>query len=86
MEQKEISELTDQELMLKANNFKSSNKTNAVLIGIVIGIAFYSIIKNGFGFLPIILFVCVMLAIQNGKKSKAIQKDIEREIISRDLN
>lgn len=63
MEQKQISELTDEELMLRAKNIKSSNKTNAVLIGIVIGIGLYSIAKNGFGFLPIILFVFVLLAV-----------------------
>ena len=85
MEQKEISESTDEELMLRSKNMKSSSKTNAVLIGIVIGIGLYSIVKNGFGFLPIILLVCVLLAVKNGKKNKTIEKDIEKEIAFRNL-
>ncbi len=55
MKQKELTELTDQELLQEAKKMKSTSITNAVLIGFLIGIVFYSIMKNSLGFLTLIL-------------------------------
>ncbi len=85
MEEKGISELTDEELLLKAKKIKSDKKTNAALIGVVVGIGLFSIFRNGFGLLPLILFLCVLVAVKKGKKSKAIENAVEQEIASRNL-
>ena len=54
MTHKELSELSDQELLDKAKKMKSSAITNAVLIGFMIGIIIYSILKNSIGFFTLI--------------------------------
>lgn len=54
MNQKELSELTDQELLEEAKKLKSFSITNAFLIGFLLGIVVYSLIKSTFGFLMLI--------------------------------
>jgi len=49
MNQRNLSELTDQ-----AKRMKSTSIANAVLIGFLIGIVCYSIIKNSLGFFTLI--------------------------------
>ncbi|QTD36447.1 FUSC family protein [Polaribacter batillariae] len=74
MEEKELSELTDQELLDKAKKLKSDSFTNAVFIGFLIGIVIYSIVMNGFGFFILIpLFIAYKL-ITNSKKDNALKK------------
>ena len=54
MNQKELSELTDSELLNEAKKMKSNNVTNALFIGILMGIVVYSVVKNGLGFFTLI--------------------------------
>lgn len=54
MEQKDFSKLTDQELLEEAKKMKSNAIINATLIGIMIGIVVYSILKNSIGFFTLI--------------------------------
>lgn len=52
--QQELSKLTDQELLDEAKKMKSFSITNALIIGILIGIIFYSLAKNSWGMLTLI--------------------------------
>lgn len=62
MNARNLSELTDEELLQEAKKIKSATITDAVLIGFLIGIVVYSIIKNSFGFLTLIpLFLAYKL-------------------------
>ncbi|MFT3981883.1 MAG: hypothetical protein QM687_15560 [Ferruginibacter sp.] len=54
MNQKNLSELTNEELLLQAKKMKSLNLFNAVLIGFLIGIVLYSVLQNSWGFLTLI--------------------------------
>lgn len=54
MDQKELSDLTDQELLDEAKKLKSFSLTNAFIIGFLVGIVLYSVIENTFGFLMLI--------------------------------
>ena len=54
MTQKELSELTDQELLDEAKKMKSTSITNAAFIGFLIGIVIYSIVKNSWGIVTLI--------------------------------
>jgi len=54
MIKKEISELTDQELLEESKELKLFPVTNALIIGVLIGIVFYSIAKNSWGMLTLI--------------------------------
>lgn len=73
MKQKERSELTDQELLEEAKKMKSTSITNAVFIGIMIGIVIYSIVKNSFGFFTLIPLFFAYKAFNNSKNNKALK-------------
>lgn len=54
MEDKELSEMTDQELLEKAKKLKRTAVLNAGLIGFLIGIIAYSVVKNSWGLVTLI--------------------------------
>jgi hypothetical protein len=54
MTDKEPSQLSDVELLEEAKKLKSFSLTNAFIIGFLIGIVFYSVVKNTWGFLTLI--------------------------------
>jgi type IV secretory pathway VirB3-like protein len=79
---KPLSELTDQELLQEAKKMKSTSITNAVFIGFLIGIVFYSIMKNSFGFLTLIPLFLVYKLISNSKHNN---KELENLLKERNL-
>jgi ABC-type phosphate transport system permease subunit len=74
MKQKELSELTDQELLDKAKKMKSTSITNALLIGFMIGIIVYSIVKNSIGFFTLIPLFFAFKLFNDSKNNKALEK------------
>ena len=81
MTQKELSELTDQELLDEAKKMKSTSIINAVLIGFLIGIIIYSIMKNSLGFFTLIPLFFAYKIFNNSKNNK----DLERILKERNL-
>ena len=82
MEEKKLSELTDQELLQEAKKMKSKSITNAVLIGVLIGIVVFSVLKSSLGFFTLIpLFFVYKLA----NKSKHDSKELESLLKERNL-
>ena len=77
MEQKELSELTDEQLLDEAKKIKSSSITNAVFIGFLIGIVIYSIVKNGFGFFILFPLFFAYKLVKNSKKNKPLEKELK---------
>ncbi len=75
--QKPLSEFTDEELLQEEKKRKEQVKYNAFAIGLLAGIAVWSIVKNGLGFLPFILLGAILYIISADKKYKAIQAEIE---------
>jgi hypothetical protein len=83
MANKELSELTDQELLEEAKKMKSFSLTNALLIGFLAGVVFYSVIKSSWGMLTLIpLYFIYKLA--NDPKNKR-RKDLEQLLKERNL-
>lgn len=83
MNQKELAELTDEELLQAAKKMKSEAMINAGFIGFLIGIVFYSIVKNGFGFFLLIpLFLIYKLI---NRKPKYNKRELERILKERNL-
>lgn len=74
MNEEALANLTDEELLIEAKKMKSNPIINAVFIGLMIGIIIYSIKKNGFGLLALILLFIVYKLINNSKKDKALEK------------
>ncbi|SOE20113.1 hypothetical protein SAMN06298216_0612 [Spirosomataceae bacterium TFI 002] len=78
MTEKELSGLTDDELFVEAKKMNSTNIINALLIGFVIGVIIYSVVKNTVGFFTLIpLFIIYKLV--NGSKNNAALKKILKE-------
>lgn len=81
MRDAELTALSDQELLERKKKAKSNEIMNAVLCGVLIGIAIYSTVKNGFKVFTVLPLFFVFSAINNRNKSKAI----EQELNSRNL-
>lgn len=79
MEEKQLSELTDQELLQEAKKRKSAAMMNAFLIGFLIGIIFYSVVKNSWGFLTLIPLFFAYKLINNSKYNNKELDDLLRE-------
>lgn len=82
MKQKKLTALTDQELLQEAKKIKSIAITNAVLIGFLIGIVFFSAMKNSLGFLTLIPLFFAYKLINNSKYN---QKELENLLKERNL-
>lgn len=54
MEKKDLSKLSDQELMAEAKKMKSSAIAHALVIGFLIGVIVYSVMKNTWGIFTLI--------------------------------
>lgn len=66
-----MSELTEEELLDKAKKKKSAAFTNAILIGFLIGIIIYGVVKNSLGFFTLIpLFLIFKLVNQSKNKDE----------------
>ena len=74
MSPKELSELTDQELLAEAKKMKSTAIINAILIGVAIGIFIYSVVKNSFGFFGLIPLFFAFKVFNNAKNEKALEE------------
>lgn len=78
MAEKELNELTDQELLEKKGKSKSDKITNAVLIGFFIGVAVYSSVTHGIGFFTFFPLVFAgFLGVQWNKRNQALEKELE---------
>jgi hypothetical protein len=76
MSNKELSEPTDQELLEEAKELKSFSLTNALIIGFLMGIIFYSFAKNSWGMLTLIplYFAYKIINDPKNKRYKAIEE------------
>ncbi|MFT4678639.1 MAG: hypothetical protein ACI9RU_002229 [Litorivivens sp.] len=57
---------------------KLTSIMNAVLVGFMIGVLIYGIVKNSLGFLVLIPLFFIYKVFQNSKKKQAFGKTIER--------
>jgi len=82
MEQKKLSDLTNEELLIEAKKMKSTAIINAFLIGLLIGILIYSVAVNKLGFLTLILLFVIYKFANNAKYNK---EEIEKLLTERKL-
>ena len=74
MKQNKYSDLTDEELLEQANTIKRTKIYDAVFFGVLIGIAIYSTVKNGFGLLTFLPLVYLPIAAKNKSKIRELEK------------
>lgn len=71
---KELSKLTDQELLDKAKKMKSNSILNAVLIGFMAGIVIYSAVKGSISFFTLIPLVFIYKIVKDSKSNKELEQ------------
>ena len=76
MDNHELLQLTDQELLDEAKKLKSFSMTNGFLIGFLMAIVVYSVVKQNFGFVMLIplYFVYKMINDPKNKRVEALEK------------
>ena len=79
---KSLSEFTDEELLQEAKKRKQDSTFHAFAIGLIAGIAIFSVFRNGFGFLPVLLLLVIVYLISQKKPS---YKEVQEEITQRKL-
>jgi len=83
MTNKDLSGLTDQELLEEAKKMKSFSITNALLVGVLMGIVLYSIVKSTWGLLTVIPLYFIYKMINDPKNKRS--KDLEELLVKRNL-
>lgn len=83
MDTRDLSQLTDQELLEEAKKLRSFSVTNAVLIGFLVGIVVYSIINSTFGFLMLLPLYLAHRMINDPRNKKV--KEVELLLKERNL-
>ena len=74
MKENKFTKLSDEELLQAASRHKSTNVYDAVIFGVLIGIAIYSTVKNGWGLLTFLPLVYLPIAARNKTKQKELEK------------
>ena len=77
MIQKELSELTNEELLLEGKKIKSGNIVNAVLFGVIIGVATWSTVKYGLGIITFFPVLFIQMLLKNNARKKAFEKELK---------
>ena len=81
VENQNLSELNVEELMAEEKKRKSALTLHAFIIGLAVGIAVYSTVKNGFGFFAFF----PLLFIISGHRASNKLKSVRAELKSRTL-
>lgn len=81
MANKDLSKLTDQELLVGAKKMKSFSFTNALFVGFLAGIIIYSVAKSSWGMLTLIplYFIYKMVNDPKNKRSKDLEQLLKEQ-------
>lgn len=77
MIQKDLSELTNEELLLEGKRIKSGNIVNAVLFGVMIGVATWSTVKYGLGIITFFPLLFIQMLLKNNARKKAFENELK---------
>ena len=82
MSQKELSELTNEDLLLEGKKIKSGNMMNAVLFGVMIGVATWSTVKYGLGIITFFPLLFIQMLLKNNARRKAFENELKERNIT----
>ena len=77
MSQKELSKLTNEDLLLEGKKIKSGNIMNAVLFGVMIGVATWSTVKYGLGIITFFPLLFIQMLLKNNARRKAFENELK---------
>jgi len=78
MNQKELSELTDKELLEAVKNNKPSTIIDAFFIGFLVGIIIYGAAANAWGFIILLPLFLMYMLLKKPKRYEALKKEMEK--------
>ncbi|AYL97990.1 FUSC family protein [Mucilaginibacter celer] len=79
MKQKELADLTNEELLQEAKKIKTNNIYDAAIFGFLIGVAVYSAVRNGFGLLTFLPLIYVPIAAKNKIRNKEVERLVKEK-------
>lgn len=85
MKPENFTELSDQELLQKVKEIKNNKIVDAIIIGVTIGIAIYSVLEKGFVFFTFFPLILTYIIIRNSKNNEILSKEIQKELEFRNL-
>ena len=85
MKPENLTEFSDDHLVQGYKKIKTNKIIDAFIIGITIGIFVYCVVENGFGFFTFFPLIIGYLLIKNSSNSKILEKEIMKEMKSRNL-
>lgn len=74
MNREELSKLSDQELLEEAKKNKPRPITDAVFIGVLIGIIIYSVVQNTWGLVTLVPLFLIYQLLKKSKKNEELEK------------
>lgn len=77
MEQKKWEELTDQELLQEAKKRKSRSPMNAILIGVLVGVIIFSVVKSSWGLVTLIPLFFIYKLMNKSKEDQALSERLK---------
>lgn len=77
MNKEEISNLTNEQLLEEAKKLKSSAIIRAVLIGFLLGVIVWSVVKNNLGIFTLIPVYFIYMLVRAAKRDKALKEVLE---------
>lgn len=81
MIQKELPELTDQELIEESKKIKPSPLVDAFFIGFLLGVIVYSLLANTWGFLMLIPLFMIYGLLKKQKRNEALKIELKKRNI-----
>ena len=78
MEQKELSQLTDKELLELAKYNKPSPIIDAFFIGFLVGILIYSAVANTWGLVSLVPLYLIYIFLKKPKKYEAMKNELKK--------
>jgi predicted permease len=85
MKTENLTELSTEELLQKLKKIKTNKIIDATIIGLAVGVVVYSAVKNGFGVFTFFPLVLVFIIARNSKNNTILEKEVQQEIASRNL-
>ena len=78
MQQKELSQLSDKELLEVSKNHKPSPVIDAFFIGFLVGIIIYSVAASTWGLVTLIPLFLIYAFLKKPKRYEALKKELKK--------
>ena len=78
MKQKELSQLSDKELLEASKNHKPSPVIDAFFIGFLVGIIIYSVAASTWGLVTLIPLFLIYAFLKKPKRYEALKKELKK--------